>query len=131
MNKLSAELSQTLIVPITCNGLHRIGDWHSAKKELLEDFTPFRNFINGEIEKLSLSKVGEVYHNFAAGGFTAVVCLSESHLSIHTWPERDYITFDVFLSNFLRDNSAATEHLYQKTAAFFGASIISDNSLSR
>lgn len=31
------------------------------------------------------------------GGVTGVALLSESHISIHTWPELDYIALDVFV----------------------------------
>ncbi len=30
-------------------------------------------------------------------GFSGVAVLAESHISIHTWPERDYIAFDIFM----------------------------------
>lgn len=37
-------------------------------------------------------------HRFAAsGGVTGVAVLAESHATIHTWPERDYAAFDLFL----------------------------------
>lgn len=37
-------------------------------------------------------------HSFGAGqGVTGVALLAESHISIHTWPERAYAAIDIFL----------------------------------
>lgn len=38
------------------------------------------------------------FHHFGEGcGITGVVVLSESHMSIHTWPERNYCAVDIFM----------------------------------
>lgn len=37
-------------------------------------------------------------HEFSSsGGISAVAVLAESHISVHTWPERQYAAFDVFM----------------------------------
>lgn len=37
-------------------------------------------------------------HGFdQGGGVTGVALLAESHISVHTWPERGYAAFDVFM----------------------------------
>lgn len=37
-------------------------------------------------------------HQFSdSGGLSAVAVLAESHISVHTWPERDFAAFDVFM----------------------------------
>ncbi len=37
-------------------------------------------------------------HGFGEdGGITGVAILAESHISLHTWPERDYMAIDIFL----------------------------------
>jgi S-adenosylmethionine decarboxylase len=37
-------------------------------------------------------------HQFSeSGGISGVAVLAESHISVHTWPERDYAAFDVFM----------------------------------
>lgn len=38
------------------------------------------------------------FHHFGQGaGVSGVVVLAESHVSIHTWPEREYAAVDVFM----------------------------------
>ncbi|SIS50467.1 adenosylmethionine decarboxylase [Paracoccus saliphilus] len=38
------------------------------------------------------------FHHFGGGnGVTGVLLLAESHISIHTWPERDYAAIDIFM----------------------------------
>jgi S-adenosylmethionine decarboxylase len=36
-------------------------------------------------------------HEFASGGVSGVAVLAESHVSIHTWPERSYAAIDAFM----------------------------------
>jgi S-adenosylmethionine decarboxylase len=84
-----------------------------------------------EISRFGLTKVGEVYHNFLGGGYTGVVCLTESHLSIHTWPEQNYLTFDVFLSNYLKDNRAITTSLYARVKEFFHGTVLFEQTINR
>jgi S-adenosylmethionine decarboxylase len=38
-----------------------------------------------------------LHHFTPIGGITGVAILAESHISVHTWPERDFAAFDVFM----------------------------------
>ena len=105
-------------------GLHILTTF-AAPAPALRDAAACRVFFDAQVQACGLEKVGEAYHTFpaddsGAGGFTAVLALTESHLSIHTWPEHGLATFDVFLSNFRRDNSATVRSIYAATLAFFG-----------
>ncbi len=40
------------------------------------------------------------------GGFTGVLVLAESHMSIHTWPEADYAAIDIFMCGDARIDAA-------------------------
>lgn len=43
------------------------------------------------------AEVREVaFHKFSPQGVSGVIVISESHLSIHTWPELGYAAIDVF-----------------------------------
>jgi len=100
-------------------GLHILSEFNSDQRDYLFSYAACEILFNGLIEKYELAKVGEVYHNFENGGFTAVVCLTESHLSIHTWPEFGLATFDIFLSNYQKNNESKVKGLYAEVLAFF------------
>jgi S-adenosylmethionine decarboxylase len=39
----------------------------------------------------------ERWHHFGSGhGYTGVIILAESHISVHTWPEKGYAGIDAF-----------------------------------
>ena len=38
------------------------------------------------------------FHHFGEGcGITGVLVLAESHITVHTWPEKNYAAFDIFM----------------------------------
>ena len=53
------------------------------------------------IEAVKLSKASILHlhmHRFGKEqGISGVAVLAESHISVHTWPERKYIAFDIFM----------------------------------
>lgn len=47
-------------------------------------------------------------HRFGdGGGVTGVAVLAESHITVHTWPERGFAAFDVFMCGGCRPDLAA------------------------
>lgn len=112
-------------------GLHIVANLRSGDSSLLQQSSAFKKFIDELVFAIELNKVGEVYHDFEGGGFTSVICLSESHLSVHTWPNNNYVTFDVFLSNFSRDNGPKAKKIYAEVVKFFGATVLFENVIHR
>jgi S-adenosylmethionine decarboxylase len=71
-----------------------------------------------------LQHVGHLFHSFpagpgGAGGVTATVLLAESHLCVHTWPELQAVTLDVYVCNFGADHSSKAHHLLNAMLALF------------
>jgi S-adenosylmethionine decarboxylase len=46
-----------------------------------------------------LNVLGEVKHQFKPIGATPLYLLSESHLSVHTYPEKNYCAIDLYCCN--------------------------------
>jgi S-adenosylmethionine decarboxylase len=112
-------------------GLHillTVNPVHSEKLCLPEEWM---SLIKQQVEKHGLMDLGAVRHSFESGGFTAVHCLTESHISIHTWPEFNVCTCDIFLSNFMRDNSSKVKAISEAIIDHFGSGHVNIKEISR
>ncbi|MDW8312913.1 MAG: S-adenosylmethionine decarboxylase, partial [Burkholderiales bacterium] len=102
-------------------GLHLTGDLLDcdASAELLTQLTPLAELCRSATLRAGLTIVDEKYHVFPEwqgqpGGITGAVLLAESHLAVHTWPERRGVTLDVYVCNFTEDNSKKAEQLFNE-----------------
>ena len=50
------------------------------------------------------------FHRFSPTGVSGVVVISESHLSVHTWPELGYVALDIFTCGDQAKPEAAVQH---------------------
>ncbi|MGX5857311.1 S-adenosylmethionine decarboxylase family protein [Dyadobacter jiangsuensis] len=112
-------------------GLHLIATLHSDNTALLAGYAGFKSLADDLTGAFDLQKLGEVYHDFEPGGFTGIICLSESHLSVHTWPEFGKVNLDIYLSNFQRVNNGTVRAIFDRIAAYFEAEVISENQIIR
>ncbi len=75
---------------------HVLAEFYRCPYHLLNDL----KFIEQSMCKAALEAGAEVrevaFHKFSPQGVSGVVIISESHLSIHTWPELGYAAVDVF-----------------------------------
>ena len=101
-------------------GLHIIADLYNCPQvALLTSATAMRVACVEACKTAGLSMLGEHFYQFEsfdqiqAGGVTGAVVLAESHLAIHTWPERAQATLDIYVCNVSSDNSGRAEALYQ------------------
>ncbi|WP_342744183.1 adenosylmethionine decarboxylase [Oceanobacillus senegalensis] len=53
------------------------------------------------------------FHKFAPFGVSGVVIISESHLTIHSFPEHGYASVDVYTCGNIIDPNIATEYIAQ------------------
>jgi S-adenosylmethionine decarboxylase len=77
-------------------GRHIIAELYGVSKELISNERVVRQIVEGVVAEAELTKVGSVYKQFNPRGVTGVVLISESHVSIHTWPEYEVVNLDVF-----------------------------------
>ncbi|QNA44329.1 adenosylmethionine decarboxylase [Lacibacter sediminis] len=112
-------------------GKHLIATLNTAHTANLQKYELCKELIDQLIQEHQLQKLGEVYHNFSPAGFTAVVCLSESHLSLHTWPEYGKVNLDIYLSNFQRSNDGAVQQIFDALQSFFVGDIVHSQTIIR
>ena len=100
-------------------GLHIIADLYNCPKgDFLISAAALRALCIEACQIAGLSILGEHFYQFdsfdqiQAGGATGAVVLAESHLAIHTWPERDGATLDVYVCNFTSDNTGKAEEVF-------------------
>jgi len=87
-------------------GLHLVANLYRCEGDAryLTDSALLRQFCLDTIVDSGLTVVGDMFHQFEGGGVTGAVVLAESHLAIHTWPELDSVTLDVYVCNYTQDN---------------------------
>ena len=84
-------------------GLHVTLDLNHCSKSKLEDFDFVYNLLNTLPQEISMTKITLPYtvkwlDKFSKGteAISGFVMIAESHISIHTFPDQDYVFMDVF-----------------------------------
>ena len=104
----------------TITGLHILGEIHTKDIKKLNSLESTKKQISKIIKKFGLHELGAFYYKFPKGdGFTGLISLAESHIAIHTWPELNYLTIDVYLCNYSKDNSAICKKVFEEIIHLF------------
>jgi S-adenosylmethionine decarboxylase len=93
------------------------------------------------VKEAGLQAVAHLFHTFPSpdggasgtlsGGITATVLLAESHLCVHTWPEKRAVTLDVYVCNFSGDHSDKARALMAALMQLFAPGKVAVNALER
>lgn len=79
-------------------GRHVIADLHDVSAEVLGSINFWKDLLIDGAKKSGATVLSDHFHHFGEGcGITGVIVLAESHISIHTWPEKNYAAIDVFM----------------------------------
>ena len=119
-------------------GLHLTGDlFHcGCSAAFLTDLNTLASLCRHAAGESGLTVAEEKFHLFPdvggePGGITGALLLAESHLAVHTWPERRGVTLDVYVCNFTEDNSAKAQRLYDELVMAFRPERQSVNRIQR
>jgi S-adenosylmethionine decarboxylase len=77
-------------------GSHYILDLCSCDNYLLNDVDHIMVSLREAIVQSNATLLEELKYEFTPQGVTVICLLSESHISIHTWPEKEYAAVDIF-----------------------------------
>jgi S-adenosylmethionine/arginine decarboxylase-like enzyme len=101
--------------------LHIIADLKQVNFSKLKiDKNILKQLITDKLKEVWLTELWNFYYTFSKENeITCVIALSESHINLHLWPEKSYISMDIFVCNFLKDNSNKAKKIYQDLIDFF------------
>ncbi len=77
-------------------GTHILAELYGCPGEKLTDLELVRELMRRIVREAGMQSVGEKFYRFEPTGVSGVILLTESHFSIHTWPEKDVLAADIF-----------------------------------
>jgi len=83
-------------------GMHLILDGYGCDRQRLEDISLIYNFLSEYPAQIKMTKIMPPYvfrydaENPQDWGISGFVLIAESHISIHTFPEKNYFSLDIF-----------------------------------
>ena len=81
---------------VHCAGAHLIVDLYQASR--LDDIDHIEDTLRRCVTAAGATLLHIHLHHFEPnGGISGVAVLAESHISIHSWPERAYAALDIFM----------------------------------
>jgi S-adenosylmethionine decarboxylase proenzyme len=78
------------------SGIHILGEFYGVSPYLLDDETQLVNIMETGILKSKAHLCSMQSKKFTPQGVSVLALLSESHASIHTFPDKEAIFFDIF-----------------------------------
>ncbi len=77
-------------------GRHILVEYYNCDENVLNDHKLIEELMVTAAEKANATVVESVFHMFNPYGVSGAVVISESHLTIHTWPEYGYASVDLY-----------------------------------
>lgn len=96
---------------------HIIADIESIDPFLFDDAELILEALTLAAKEANATILKTAYHRFSPHGVTAFLLLSESHISIHTWPECNAAAVDIFTCGGYTDPEAALDVILLKLRA--------------
>ncbi len=99
-------------------GIHILADLWECDSSKLNFIKEVKQVLQKAVKKGKLTALNDYFFQFNPSGVTGVYVLSQSHISIHTWPEKNFASIDIFTcgppENALKAFEAVCEELKPK-----------------
>lgn len=108
-------------------GKHVIAEFYDCDHEAINNHEWVETVMLEAAEISGATVVKSSFHKFNPHGVSGCIVISESHFTIHTWPEYGYAAVDVFTCGDVINNQLALNYMRDK----FGAKNISVVEMNR
>jgi S-adenosylmethionine decarboxylase len=98
-------------------GRHIVCELSGCHPAFLSDINGIAAMMIGAAKAARATIMESAFHRFEPQGVSGTVILAESHLSIHTWPEKGYAAMDFYTCGDHTDPWLACEHAAQALRA--------------
>ncbi|QIK85805.1 adenosylmethionine decarboxylase [Erysipelothrix sp. HDW6B] len=78
-------------------GYHSLYELRDSNASLLKNIAYVKEAMYRIVDTFKLTAVTDEFHQFDPYGVSGAIILSESHFTIHTWPEHGYAALDLFV----------------------------------
>ena len=95
-------------------GRHVLLEYYGCPMEVLNGHEAIEEIMVGAAKAMRATLVSVHFHQFNPHGVSGAVVISESHLTIHTWPEFGYAAIDVFSCGDVIDPWAAHQYMKER-----------------
>jgi S-adenosylmethionine decarboxylase len=93
---------------LVLSGKHWLVEMYQVPR--LDDIVRIRRALRRAVSESGVRLIRLQLHHFGPRrGVTGVALLAESHISIHTWPERRYAALDIFMCGSASDPQKALD----------------------
>ena len=96
----------------------------------LESMDSMHTLLGDICSKYEFTVLSKTQHVFLPQGLTVLYMLSESHISIHTFPEKRYLAFDIYTCREYEDDSVYLE-IYETLIKWFQCDRVAPTILAR
>ena len=77
-------------------GIHILADLWECNPEKLHFVKEVKELMQKAVTESRLTALNDYFFQFKPIGVTGIFVLSQSHFSIHTWPEKNFASIDIF-----------------------------------
>ena len=98
-------------------GYHYIVEASGCNSEILSDPARLREILVNAAKAAGMDVRSIYFYKFSPTGVSGIVIVSESHISIHTWPEHGYAAIDVYVCGSSSNPEKALEEILKKVGA--------------
>lgn len=92
-------------------GRHILAEFFECNSNILNNIKLIEEMMEEAAIRCGATVVTKTFHKFSPFGISGVIVISESHLTIHTWPENGYAAVDLFTCGESCDPEIAYEYL--------------------
>lgn len=77
-------------------GRHVLAEIYECDRNILNNINQIEKILVDSALKAGAEVREVAFHRFSPQGVSGVVIISESHITVHTWPEIGYAAVDIF-----------------------------------